>query len=131
MEVRIAVAGESQRCQAGFLHDDTQFLVQFADQCFLRPLAIMNLAAGKFPEARHRFSGRTLRQQDAAISIDQGASYDKKDFHAYGLRIKGMRLWVNGVPTVLKTSCSFSPPATAIYFLLTTQSGGIMFKTIV
>ena len=43
-----------------------------------------DLAAGKLPQARHRLAVRTLRDQHAAVGIDEGAGGDKNGFRAHG-----------------------------------------------
>ena len=73
MKVLIGVAGEGQRRQAGLLHGDADFLMQFADQRLFGALARIELAAGKFPQPGHRLAGRPLRDQDAPVDVDQRA----------------------------------------------------------
>ena len=51
--------------------------MQFADQRLLRPLAGLDLAAGKFPQARERLAFRALRDQHALVGIDQRAGDDE------------------------------------------------------
>ena len=85
MEVGIAVAREGQRREARLVDDDPQFLLQLPDQGLLGPFARLDLAAGKFPQARHRLACRTLRDQHAPVRIDQGASGNEDDLHAYDL----------------------------------------------
>jgi len=48
-EIIVGVTGKGQRREAGFADGDADFLVQFADQRRFRPLAGLDLAAGKFP----------------------------------------------------------------------------------
>ena len=50
---------------------DAQLLLELADQRRLGQLARLDLAAGKFPQARHRPAGRALLQQDPALAVDQ------------------------------------------------------------
>ena len=78
------MARKGQRREALFLDGDSQLLIQFADQSRLRPFARLDLAARKFPQARHRFSVGALRQQHASVGIDQRAGGDKNEFDAHG-----------------------------------------------
>ena len=73
MKVIIGVAGKGQRRETGFADADADFLVQFADQRLLRPLAGLDLAAGKFPQPRQRLALRPLRDQHALVGVDQRA----------------------------------------------------------
>ena len=73
MKIMVGVAGKGERREAGFVHGDTDFLVQFADQRRFRTLAGLDLAAGKFPQARERLAFRPMRDQHALVSIDQRA----------------------------------------------------------
>ena len=81
MKLLIGVAGKGERSQAGFLHIDGQFFLQFADQRRFRPLVRLNLAARKFPQACQGFSFRPLGNQHAAIRINKGNRGNKKDAH--------------------------------------------------
>ncbi len=74
------MAGERQRRETLFVDDDAQFLLEFADERIFRPLARLDLAAGKLPQSSHRFSWRTLRDQHAAIGIDEGAGRNEENF---------------------------------------------------
>ncbi len=67
MKIVIGVAGKGQRRQAGFLDDDADLLMQFADQGRFRPLAGLDLAAGKLPLERHGLIGAALADEDLAI----------------------------------------------------------------
>src|SRR4051812_797940 len=49
VEIRIAVAGESQRRQTGLLDHDAQLLLELANKRLFRPFALLDLAAGEFP----------------------------------------------------------------------------------
>jgi hypothetical protein len=42
-----------------------------------------DLAAGEFPQARHRFAGGTLGEQHAAVGIDEGAGGNENKFDAH------------------------------------------------
>jgi hypothetical protein len=53
----------------------------FADQCILGPLARLDLAAGKLPQARHRLAFRTLREQHAIVRVHQRDGYDEGQLH--------------------------------------------------
>ena len=44
------------------------------------PLAGLDLAAGKLPQAGHRLAGGPLCDQHAAVGIDQGAGGDQDEF---------------------------------------------------
>ena len=41
---------------------------------------VFDLAAGKLPQAGHRLAWRALRDQHAAVGIDEGAGGNKNDF---------------------------------------------------
>src|SRR5690625_788227 len=75
------MAGKGQRREAAFPCVDAKLLVQFADQAGLWGLARLDLAAGEFPEPRHRPAFRAFRQQNPAISVDQRHSGDKEQVH--------------------------------------------------
>src|SRR5262249_16380121 len=62
---------------------DPQLLLQLPDQGLLRPLARLDLAAGKFPQARHRLAPRAPRDQHAGVRIDESASGDEDEVHAH------------------------------------------------
>ena len=79
MKIVIGVAREGERREAGFLHGDADLLVQLADQGCFRPLAGFDLAAGKFPQARHHLSLRPLRDQDALVGVDERAGDHEDD----------------------------------------------------
>ncbi len=81
MEVVIGVRGEDERRQAGLLHGNAQFLVQFADYGVVGRFVGLDLATGKFPQARHGLALRPLRQQHPALVIDQCGSNDQNGFH--------------------------------------------------
>src|SRR5215216_5010266 len=49
MKFLIGMAREGERGEAGFPHRDAQFLAKLAHQRVLRALALLDLAAGKFP----------------------------------------------------------------------------------
>ena len=83
MEILIGVAREGQRRQARLAHDNAKFLFQFPDQSFFGPFAGLDLAAGEFPQACHRFAGGTLGEQYAAVGIDEGAGGNKNEFDAH------------------------------------------------
>ena len=71
MEVGVGVAGEGQRRQARGVDLDAEFLAQFPDQRVLGPLAGLQLAAGKLPEARELFAFGTLGDQHAIVGVDE------------------------------------------------------------
>ena len=78
------MARESQRRQAWFADGNPQFLLQFTNQSVLRAFAGLDLAAGKLPQARHRFAGRALREENAPIDIDEGAGRNEDKLDAHG-----------------------------------------------
>lgn len=71
MELFIREARESERRKAGFLDKDPELLVQFPNEGLLRPLIHFDFAAREFPKTREGLSFRTLRDQYAAICVDQ------------------------------------------------------------
>ena len=83
MKVWVAVACESERRETVLADVDSQFLLELADQCLLRPLAVLDLAAGKLPQARHRLTFWPLCDEHAAIGIDEGAGGNQQDFGAH------------------------------------------------
>ena len=85
MEVGIDVAREGQRCEALLLDDDSQFLLQLADQALFRPLAGFDLAAGKLPQPAIDFPSGRCAMQHAAVGIDERAGGNKDEFDAHGL----------------------------------------------
>ena len=85
VEVVIGVAGEGERGEAALPRADAQFLVEFADQAGLRGFARLDLSAGKLPQAGHRLVRRPLRQQNAAVRVDQRHRRDQ-DHAPRGLR---------------------------------------------
>ena len=73
------MAGEGERGEAGLLDGDPDFLGELADERRFRPLARLDLAAGKFPQAGERLALRPLRDQDASVDIDQGDGDDEDE----------------------------------------------------
>ena len=53
----------------------------YTDFHLLWALASLDFATRKFPQARERFSFRSLCQQNAAIRIDESDGGDEKQFH--------------------------------------------------
>src|SRR5690348_10976157 len=94
MEVVVAVACEGQRRQTGLLHDDAEFLLQLPYQRLFGPFAGFDLAAWKLPEPGHRLTGRPLREKDAAVGVDKGASDDKNEFDGHWPNLDVRRLVV-------------------------------------
>jgi hypothetical protein len=80
------MAGEGERGEARLVHDDPQFLLELAYQSVLRPLAGLDLAAGEFPQARHRAPRRALCDQYARVRIHKGARGDEDEFHGHELQ---------------------------------------------
>jgi len=76
----VTMRSESERRETVFLHADAQFFVQLADEGLFGTLARFDLAAGKFPQTGHRFALGALREQHAAIGVDEGASRDEDEF---------------------------------------------------
>lgn len=85
MEVRIGEPRESERCEAGFLDNYPELLMQFPDQGLFRPLVPFDLAAGKLPKAAKRLVLRALRDQHPAIRVDKRGGGNEQEFHACGL----------------------------------------------
>ena len=79
------MARESQRCETLLPDNDSQFLFQLTNQTLFRSFTRLDLAAGKFPQARHRSPGGTLRDQHALVSIDESAGGDENDLDAHDL----------------------------------------------
>jgi hypothetical protein len=71
------------------VHRYRELLAQFAYQGVFRPLAILDLAAGKFPEAGQRLALRSFREQHAAVGIDQRASRNEDDGESQGTGPRG------------------------------------------
>ena len=67
----MTAGGGNTAGEAGMGDLDAQLLVQLADQAGFRRLARLDLAAGEFPQARHRPPLGPLRDQHAAVGIDQ------------------------------------------------------------
>src|SRR5690349_17560183 len=78
MEVGIAVGREHERTEAALRDVDAELLLKLAHQCGFGRFARVHLAAGEFPQPGHRLSGRALREQDAAIDVDERHRGDKK-----------------------------------------------------
>jgi len=73
------VAGESERLHAGDAGVYAKLLAKFARQRLLRPLAGVDLAAGKLPQAGELLARRPLREQHAAIGVDQRRRDDEEE----------------------------------------------------
>src|SRR5262245_13445983 len=86
MKIRIGVAGEGERREAGFADDDAELLLELADQGRFGALARLDLAAGKFPQARHCFAGGALGEQHAAVRVHEGAGGNQDEVCAHDLR---------------------------------------------
>src|SRR3546814_8253055 len=71
MLVAQRIAREAGGGEAGGLDVDRQFLRQFADKRFLGRLAGFDLAAGEFPQARHRLACGTPLHEQAAVAVDK------------------------------------------------------------
>ncbi len=77
------MARESERRETVLFDDDAQFLLQLPDQALFRRFAVLDLAAGKLPQSRHRLAFRPLCEEHAAVGIDECAGGDKDDFGAH------------------------------------------------
>ncbi len=81
MEIGVGVARETERGEAGCLDGDAEFLMQFADQRCLGPLAGLELAAGKLPKTGQALSRRPLCHEHPIVRIDQRYRYDQEQAH--------------------------------------------------
>ncbi len=86
MEVGIGVTCKGKRRETSLAHRYREFLAQFPYQGIFRSLAILDFAAGEFPETGHRLALRSLRDQDAAVGVDERAGGDKNKFDAHSPR---------------------------------------------
>jgi hypothetical protein len=86
MKIRLSMAREGQGSETGLADDYSQFLVQFPDECFFRPLAALDLAAGKFPKPGHRLAFGPLRDEHAAVGVDEGTRGNENDLGGHDLR---------------------------------------------
>jgi hypothetical protein len=84
MEVGVGVTRKGKRRETGLAHGYCELLAQFAYQGIFRPLAILDFAAGKFPESGHRLAWGPLCNQHAAIRIDERASRNQDDLESQG-----------------------------------------------
>ena len=73
MKCFVSETREGEGGETRSLHDDAEFLGEFADQRLLRALAGVDLAAGKFPEAGQRLALGALRDQHPSVGVDEGA----------------------------------------------------------
>ena len=80
MKILIGVAGEGEWLHAGDAGVYAKLLAKFARQRLLRPLARVDLAAGKLPQAGKLLSRRALGEQHAAIGVDQRGRDDEEEF---------------------------------------------------
>jgi hypothetical protein len=76
------MARKRQGREARHVHHNSEFLLELPDQRLLRSLALLDLAAGKFPKTRHGFADGTLRNQNPAIRVDESASGDEDEIQA-------------------------------------------------
>ena len=84
MEIGIGVARESERREAGSLTLDAEFLAQFADQGVSGRSPASTLPPGNSHRPASCFPFRALRDQHAAVGIDQRDGDDEEKFHADG-----------------------------------------------
>ena len=57
---------------------DAQLFFQLAGQCLFGTFAVLDLAAGKLPQPRHRLIGASLTNQNFAATHDQRRRYKAK-----------------------------------------------------
>ena len=88
MEVGIAVARKGKRRETSLAHRYREFLAQFPYQGIFRSLAILDFAAGEFPETGHRLALRSLRDQHAAVGVDERASRNEDDLERQGAELR-------------------------------------------
>ena len=67
---RITLRRRVERGKAAWADIDPQFLLQLARERLLGDFLGVDLAAGKFPEASHRFPARALGDQHPSVEID-------------------------------------------------------------
>src|SRR5579883_339496 len=79
MEALVAVGREGEGREAGLARVDAELFLDLADERGFRRLALMHLAAGKFPQSRHRLARRPLRQEHPAVGIDERHRDDEDD----------------------------------------------------
>ena len=77
------MTGKGQRRQTLLIDDDSQFLLQFADQTLFRTLSGFDLAAGKLPKTGHRFAFRTSGKEHTSVRVDERAGGDKDEIHTH------------------------------------------------
>src|SRR6266702_6768527 len=75
MESFVGVARKGQRRQTWLGDGDAELLVELADQALLRPLAGLELAARKLPEAGQRLAFGALRDQNALVGVYKRAGH--------------------------------------------------------
>jgi hypothetical protein len=73
------MAREGERGEAGLLHGDAEFLVEFPDQRLLWPFTQLDLAARELPEAGQLLALRPLRDQHAPVRIDERHGGDEEE----------------------------------------------------
>src|SRR5271166_5871824 len=81
VEVFVGVAREGERGEAGRPDLDAELLAEFADKRVLRPLARIDLAAGKLPQALERLALGPLRDQHPPVDVDEGGRDDYEQPH--------------------------------------------------
>ena len=84
------MAGESERREVGGRDVDAKLLGKLADKRMLGRLALLDLAAGKFPEPCERSPRRALGDQDPAFTVEKNAGRNKKELmcRAAGHRLR-------------------------------------------
>ena len=78
------MAGEGKRPHAGDAGVYAKLLAKFARQRLLGPLAGVDLAAGKLPQARELLARRALREQHAAVRVDERGRDDEQESQGRG-----------------------------------------------
>jgi len=61
-----------------FLDLDAELLVKLAHKGGLGTLVLLDLAAGKFPQAGHGAAGRPLLKKDAAVPADERRGHHRQ-----------------------------------------------------
>ena len=114
----IAVACEGEGREARLLDVDAKFFGKLADQRRFRPLAGLELAAGKFPQAGKLLALGPLGDQNAVVGVDERASDDEGELHAGALALAGRASVISATPRMITpppmtcTSASRSPRIT-------------------
>ena len=73
------MAGEGERRKIGGRDVDAKLLGKLADKRMLGRLALLDLAAGEFPQPGERTPRRALGDQDPALTVEKNAGRNKKE----------------------------------------------------